>query len=353
MSLFSDIEFLHQISYRLEKFKKIDERTWKCRCPICGDSKKNLNKTRGYFYTHSSRLNYKCHNCGVSTSLRQFVKQFDFSLFDAYIKQNYRESNQTPNTRAKIVRKTSIVSLEPTEPPLEEPVEENTSQDSYTPFKSVIELSDEHPIIDYLQSRMIPQDEWEKFAYVERMTDIPLKWPRYKDLIKTTETRLVIPFIDASGEMIGATCRALGDETPRYVELKFKDDCTLAFGLNTVDQTKTIYVLEGAIDSCFIPNSIAVAGMAMQKLKSLGLPKDKCVLVLDNQPKHRDVVKAYEKFIADGYKVCIWPKIIKGKDINRMVISGEINRDGIADLIDNHTESGLQARLKFNFWKGI
>lgn len=360
MSLFTDIEFLHQISYRLQRFKKIDERTWNCRCSICGDSQKNQAKARGYFYQQGNRLNYKCHNCGVSISFKNFIRQFDQSLFDQYLKANYKDSNETPNFRNKIIRKTTAIWEETIPEVVESPIAGlNKVSDATphwttgTPFKTVLGLPKNHPIIEYLHARLIPESQFDNFGYIDHMIDLVEVYPKYEKLIKTNEMRLVIPFIDKNGILIGATCRGMRDEIPRYVELKFVEDVVLAFGMDKVDTSKTVYILEGAIDACFVPNSIAVAGMQMQKLKALNLDKSNCVLVLDNQPKHRDVVNAMDKFITEGYRVCVWPKVVKGKDINAMIISGEVNVDGLVDLIDNNTFSGLLLRLNFNKWKGI
>lgn len=357
MSLFTDIEYLHQISYQLPRFKRIDDRTFNCRCPICGDSQKNPNKARGYFYQHGQRLNYKCHNCQLSTTFRSFLKKFDQNTFDSYIRENYKNDNETVNTRKKIVRKTSpIVTEPPTSPVDEEKNEIDTSVVSppKNPFKTVLDLSDDHPVIEYMLSRKIPLDKYGNFFYIDHMIDIVKDYPKYKELIRTDEMRIVIPFHDKNGVLIGATCRALDDSiTPRYVELKFDEESTLAFGMDTVNTKDTVYIVEGAIDSCFVDNSIAVAGMAMQKIKALGLQKENCVLVLDNQPKHRDVVSAMDKFINDGYKVCIWPSVLEGKDINAMVIHGELDEDDVTKIIRNNTFSGLKARLNFNNWKRI
>ena len=42
-----DAKYISLLSTRLEKFKKVKPTLCNFRCPICGDSKKNKNKTRG------------------------------------------------------------------------------------------------------------------------------------------------------------------------------------------------------------------------------------------------------------------------------------------------------------------
>ena len=74
---FIDVKYINLISSRLSKFKKVKPNLYNCRCPICGDSKKNKNKARGYFYQVKNNTNYKCHNCGVNISFNNFLKEID------------------------------------------------------------------------------------------------------------------------------------------------------------------------------------------------------------------------------------------------------------------------------------
>ena len=43
-----DVKYINLISSRLSKFKRVKPNLYNFRCPICGDSQKNKNKTRGY-----------------------------------------------------------------------------------------------------------------------------------------------------------------------------------------------------------------------------------------------------------------------------------------------------------------
>ena len=50
--------------------------------------------------------------------------------------------------------------------------------------------------------------------------------------------------------------------------------------------------------------------------------------------------------------VCIWPKTIKEKDINEMIMSGRTQNE-ILDTINKNTFFGPQALLEFNNWRMI
>ena len=56
MSYFIDTKYLNLIGHRLPLFKKKKTDLWNCRCIVCGDSRTNKNKARGYFYRQRNDL---------------------------------------------------------------------------------------------------------------------------------------------------------------------------------------------------------------------------------------------------------------------------------------------------------
>ena len=78
--------------------------------------------------------------------------------------------------------------------------------------------------------------------------------------------------------------------------------------------------------------------------------KDNVVLIPDNEPRYREIVRRIEKFIEDEYSVCLFPENIKQKDINDMVLSGVNN---IQKIIDDNTFTGLEAKVRFRDWRKI
>ena len=86
---FVDAKYIGLISVRLQKFSKKKEGLYTFRCPYCGDSQKNKNKTRGYIYSFKNDHNFKCHNCGASRSFTNFLKDQDTMLYDQYVMDRY------------------------------------------------------------------------------------------------------------------------------------------------------------------------------------------------------------------------------------------------------------------------
>ena len=76
-----DSKYIGLVSSRLQKFKKVKADLYNFRCPICGDSQKHKNKARGYMYPVKADMNFKCHNCGASSTLSNFIKTLDPVLY--------------------------------------------------------------------------------------------------------------------------------------------------------------------------------------------------------------------------------------------------------------------------------
>ena len=64
---------------------------YRFRCPYCGDSQKSKMKARGYVVEKWGKQLFKCHNCGLSKSFDQFLKDLDAQLYAEYVNQECSE----------------------------------------------------------------------------------------------------------------------------------------------------------------------------------------------------------------------------------------------------------------------
>lgn len=338
MSLFVDLKYLRLISSQLPLFKQKNNNLYNCRCIICGDSSTKKNKARGYFYAVKNDLFYKCHNCNASMHFGSFLKQFNGLQYSQYTLERYNEGLPSNKPHQKIEDKFKM----------EEPVFQKKEERLLDKLLDRLDtLPEDNEAVKFCVKRNIPLEKFHNLYYIKNVKDIVQLNEKYKETIKTDEPRLVLPFYNTNDELIAVTCRALRNESLRYVTVKIKEDELLAFGLDKLDKDKTIFVVEGPIDSLFLPNCIAVAGTAFTKLDTLNLPKDKVVAILDNQPRNKDVCKILNKMIDSQYKVVIWPQSLEQKDINEMVLAGK----NPVDIIKKHTFQGLEAKIKFTEWK--
>ena len=97
--IYVDTKYISLVSGRLDKFSKKNENLFNFRCPYCGDSQKNRNRARGYFYRHKGSFIYKCHNCGVGRTLSNFLKDQDPDLYGEYVMEAYREGSTGKGTK--------------------------------------------------------------------------------------------------------------------------------------------------------------------------------------------------------------------------------------------------------------
>jgi len=318
-----DSKFIGLISPKLQRFKRVKPDLYNFRCPICGDSKKNKSKTRGYLYAVKTNVNFKCHNCGASMSLNNFLKTVDPYVHKQYTFEKFKDGHTGRN----------FVAEEPKfkfEPP------------KFKPKLDLPKASENQIAKQYLEKRNINPS---KFYY----TDTFKRWvntlvTKFDD-VTYDEPRIIIPLI-YENQLIGIQGRSLGPNSVKYITIMLNENAPKIYGLDEVDKEKPIYILEGPFDSTFIENSVAMCGADLD-IGSFGWSD--YIWVFDNEPRNREIVERINKTISRGDKVVIWPKFVEEKDINDMVQRGH----NVSHVLESNTYSGLEAKVKFNIWKKV
>ena len=318
-----DSKFIGLISSRLEKFKRVKNNLYNFRCPICGDSKKNKSKTRGYLYAVKANTNFKCHNCGASMSLNNFLKQVDPVIHKQYTMEKFKSGHTGRN----------FVAEEP-EFKFEAPK-----------FKKKLKLpkaSEDPRPAGYLTARKLnPED----FYYAENFKKFANSLKPTFDSEEHDEERIIIPLYYKKN-LIGFQGRSIGLSKVKYITVMLDDDAPKIYGLDNIRTDAPVYVTEGPFDSTFIRNAIAMCG-ADADVSRWGISNP--VWIYDNEPRNREITNRIAKTIDAGHSVVIWPESIDDKDINDMVMSGL----DVQSVIESNTYSGLEAKLKFTTWKKI
>ena len=75
-------------------------------------------------------------------------------------------------------------------------------------------------------------------------------------------------------------------------------------------------------------------------------------MIFDNEPRNKQIIDRMEKAVDKKFNLVVWPKSLKYKDINDMIISG-LTSEQITDIIHNNTFSGLAATAKLDFYKRV
>jgi|TARA_Y100000289_G_scaffold52396_1_gene53890 hypothetical protein len=329
---FVDDKYIRFVGGRLDKFKSVKPGLYNFRCPYCGDSQKHKNKARGYFFLKGSEFIFKCHNCGVGRTVGNFLKDNAYDLHDEYVLEKYR------NGATGKGRRTPKPKWQSSKPSFAQKVTD------LTPISS---LNKGHPARTFLEGRKIPQEKLSSLFYVEKFKSwVNTKKPNAFPNLQNDQPRIIIPLIGEDGIWFGIQGRSLAPNAKlRYITILFDEDKLKLYGLDTVNKEETIYVTEGPFDSHFIRNAIAMCGSDVD----LSDMDHQFVFVFDNEPRNREIVARIETTIARGNKVVIFPKSIREKDLNDMVLAGH----NVQDLVELNTYTGLQAKLKFNDWKKV
>ena len=337
MSVFIDRSFLLQVSPKLQRFAKKKDDLYNFRCPLCGDSQKNKLKSRGYIFRKKNDYFYMCHNCGVSTTFYNFLKQVDSNLLQEYQLERYKNGETGNNNYPK--------------PDFEEYKQETPKFKKSLELPSIDSLPEAHYAKVYVQQRRIPETFWSQLYYAEDFAAFIQNLGIENAGLKEKDSRLVIPFYDKEKNLVALQGRALGESKLRYITLKLHDDNKKIYGLDRIDEDKLIYVVEGPIDSMFLENAVATADSNLESITNV-LDKSKVALVFDNEPRNKEIVAKMEHAIDNHFNVVIWPEMIEKKDINDMVLDG-FSPDEIQDIIDNNTFVNLRAKMEFVNWKKV
>lgn len=339
-----DYKYLGLLSPKLPLFKRKHDGTYNCRCVLCGDSKTDKRKARGFILTRGDQTTYYCHNCHASLSLANFIKEVDPSLHEEY--QREKISEKYSSKQIGITAQTRDISKVVFPKYLREA--------AFKKLTKVSSLRYDHPVKKYIESRKIPSKHHHKLFLCSKFkqwvnTIVPNKFS--EESLEKDEPRLIIPFIDMDGSLIGFTGRAIGESKIRYITIHVDINKPLIFGLDGVNKQEKIYVTEGPLDSLFLPNAIAMGSSNnLNGIKMFHDDPKKFIIVHDNEPKNKDICSVVEKAIELGYNVCIWPSTLVYKDINDMVLSGTKPED-VKMIIDCNTYSGLEAKLRLTDWK--
>lgn len=339
--LYIDAKFANILGSRLRNFKKKNDYIWNYSCPVCGDSSKNKIRARGYIYRQKTDLFVKCHNCNYGTNLGNFIKYVDPTLYNEYVLERYK-SGATKHNDHK-----DVTSLLP-----EVKLDEILEDDILSGLSRLDTLDITHPAVSYLVKRKIPREVWSLLYFAPKFkTFTNSVTAKFQEPVVDEHPRMIIPFFTPAGKCFAFQGRAYGPEEPKYYTIKVDETKEKIYGLDRVDYSKLIYVVEGPIDSLFLPNGIAVSGSSFDTptIRSLLV---NATIVMDNEPRNKDIVKQLAKYIDMGYNVCIFPDTVSQKDINDMVLSGKSPKD-IIELINTNTHRGIEATLKFNSWKKV
>ena len=325
-----DTKYINLASASLQKYKKVKNGLWTFRCPYCGDSKKNKNKTRGYIFQVKGDHVFKCHNCGITRSFSNFLKDHVPHVYDEYVMERYKEG-----TIGKNVPKPDLTQF------ISKPKFEKKTID----LEPLSCLNNFHVAKKYILDRGIPENKLDRLYYCPNFKEWTNTQKHTFSDTTNDEERIIIPLNDTDGNLIGFQGRSLSPNAKmRYITVMLDEDAPKLYGLDHINKNETIYIVEGPLDSFFLENSVAMCGSDVD-IRSFGWSD--YIWVYDNEPRSRQITDKLSKSIDAGDSVVIWPRSIKEKDLNDMSNSG-VN---VQSVVQSNVYQGLKAKLQLSNWK--
>ena len=319
-----DSKYVGLVSSRLLKFKRVKPNLYNFRCPICGDSKKQKSKARGYIYAIKQNVNFRCHNCGASMSLNNFLKHIDPVLQKQYSMEKFKEGHA--GGRNFVVEEPKF----------------NFEAPQFKPKLDLPKASENSDAKKYLEDRKLDST---KFYYTDTFKAWSNSHKQTFDSVKYDEPRIIIPLF-YQDTMVGFQGRSLGPSKVKYITVMVNDDAPKIYGLDNIRTGTPVYITEGPFDSTFIRNSIAMCG-ADADVSRWGISNP--IWIYDNEPRSPEITRRLQSAISSKQTVVIWPTHIHEKDINDMVLAGH----DVQSVVESNVYSGLQAQLQFNTWKRV
>jgi len=326
-------QYIIQMFYQYAGFPKYKKGTqvYNGCCPSCREGKSWGRKKRLYYMPKEDYL--ICHNCQRSWNPINWIMEQSGMAFHEVI----NESEQFDSDEFEV--------NEVTNKPI---VKVGTLPDDS------INLFDKQQTNFYKDNKVV-QDALKYIT--NRRLDTAVNRPRalyisLKDYVH--KNRLCIPFYNSDGQITYYQTRALykKDEIdkPKYLSKMHGEKAV--FGMHNVDpELDHLFIFEGPIDSMFVKNGIAMAGISLSEKQEEELKPfifHNKIWVLDNQLDNKDVKKKLTQLVEQGEKVFIWPKKYKDfKDLNEICQKYKLDQISPKFFIDNSVD-GVEALMKLN-----
>ena len=306
---------------------------------MCGDSKTNSNKKRGYIYLKDDSYRFHCHNCGADKDFKWFLRDIDNDLYNDFRKESAWNAFSGPKHEDTIDTSIFKQTRRPRPP-------------KHQKYMVPLDSTDENnPGRKYLLERGVNEKALNKVLWTEHYDKAisELFGDKYEGRSIPT-TGIVFPVyanISGTDTIIGYQLRSVDknvSKAHRFITC-MSDGYNAMFGLKDINFTKQVYVVEGPIDSLFIPNCVAVLTSTLWKAD---IPN--AVYINDCEPRNTQVSKQVKKCIDKGLSVVMLPMKYNGMDVNDIVKKFKYTTDELLTLFKKYTYKGLKAEVAFAQW---
>lgn len=309
------------------------------RCPVCGDSEKRSHRKRCYLLKKKNGWIIYCHNCGYSSSLLKFIKNFYPQQYDYVIKESVggffedkkKDKNEDLSNLIESLNEKVTKKLKKKANPVKKYITENCiplkKDCGNEKYQEVINEQ-----IEILQKRRLKRHFIDKLFYA---------------IDGNYEGRVIIPFYDLEQQPYYFQARATRQSqmNNKYTNWSDKNIEKPLYNEFHVDSNQPVYIVEGLIDSLFVRNSVATLGVkiGVEKTKKLKEKYANRIWILDNDEVGiNNTIKLFNK----GEKCFIMPYKYKNvKDLNDLAIQLKLN--DLTEIINKNVYNGIEGVIEF------
>jgi hypothetical protein len=304
-------------------------------CPICREGKSWGRKSRLYYIPKDTAI--CCHNCGWYSNPVNWIIEVEKTTWDKIVSEvrerDYEYGMPPPEAERKVFESPELPA------------------DSINMF--------DHQQLSYYKDNKTVKDAAN--IIVNRKLNTAVNRPAniYLSLTDYThKNRLILPFYNRLNKIMFYQSRGIyNDGKPKYLSRTGSDKSLFNFN-NVRSGADQVFITEGPIDSFFIKDSVAVAGIQERSKQSLTTVQKnqldqlflmQSVWVLDSQWSDEASKQKSASLLKDNQCVFIWPRDIgrRFKDINEMCIHFNLNEISSQYILDN-TYCGLKGTVKLN-----
>ena len=327
------------------RFKKFTN-VYEAGCPICREGASWGKKRRCYYVVEKN--NICCHNCGWFSNPFKWIETV---------------ACLTPK---EIFDESKNFDILPLDLLLDKPEVKKIIPVNKLP-KDSINLFDKQQLT-YYKDNPIVREALKLIVKRKLHTAINKPQTLWLSLVdKVHKNRLIIPFYDQNNDIIFYQSRTILNDSlkyyPKYLS-KVNSEKSL-YNINTItSDLEYVFIFEGPIDSFFIKNGTAVAGIQensnanFTKLQTDQLSNFKLykkVWFLDSQWNDSASRKKTMKLVENGETVFIWPEKMgkEFKDLNEYCIANNMNSLD-TDFVIQNSFSDIKAKLlmiEISRWK--
>lgn len=334
----NELYYIRMLKDSVRNYREKSPEVIQCSCPVCGDSRTESWKARFYFLFDNKEYSYyvNCHNCNYANSFKWFLRSEFPDVFKLYMMEEFKNSKKDEPSLEQIASKMNSVDISKMKGIV-------SLKKNATLLKDV----DDKEVIDYCEGRSFTDNHYNKLYFTDNFGQFNRDMGADKKYQNGNDKRIIIPFIE-DGVLVGWQGRSIDpNNKKKYITVSLGLSETILFGIDDINESKTIFVTEGALDSLFLDNAIAVNGMNKFDNEYTRKRLTNCILVLDNERRNKQVTNEIKKLIDKGFRVYYNNGDFLGKDINDYFHNECLNRERVESLIKEKSEKGLMAKLNY------